>query len=156
MRLEPRAGKLARVVPRRGGDSNITSLFNIYIKFKKLKKKNLDEPLFASVDEESEEYQKVIEKAQEILNYFGEKLSNLADNYTICVKTFIPEYSGSDDGINLWLIDSFFENKFCNAEIFEIPEEFQYLKVGQRIIFQNTAIKDWYILSDSGELEGGY
>jgi len=27
-RLEPRAGKLARGVPRRGGDDNISSLFN--------------------------------------------------------------------------------------------------------------------------------
>jgi len=34
LRREPRAGKLARVVPKRGGDGNTSSLFNSQMNFK--------------------------------------------------------------------------------------------------------------------------
>nr|WP_275891184.1 DUF2314 domain-containing protein [Acinetobacter ursingii] len=45
---------------------------------------------------------------------------------------------------------------FFYARVFELPSEFQWLKVGQWLKFEESTLLDWYILNENAEMEGGY
>lgn len=115
-----------------------------------------EDPQFMAVDSGSDEYQRTIDMAQETLWQFKAGLESLADEDFACVKFFIPESPESEKGAYLWLMHPFFEDGYCFARPFELPEEFQWLEVGQWIKLPEEALMDWYILTDSGDLTGGY
>lgn len=115
-----------------------------------------EEPQFMAVDSNSDDYRQTIKKAQATLNDFKVALESLSDDFFASVKFFIPEAQGSDEGAFLWLMHPFFEDGYCFARPFELPEEFTWLEVGQWIKLPEESLMDWYILTDSGDLSGGY
>ncbi|RZG77397.1 DUF2314 domain-containing protein [Acinetobacter sp. WCHAc060025] len=52
--------------------------------------------------------------------------------------------------------ESLFEEGFCYAQPFELPKEFEWIHVGQWLKFAEEDLLDWYILSENGEMKGGY
>lgn len=59
-------------------------------------------------------------------------------------------------GGNIWLTKPFFEDQYCFAQLFELPKEYIWLQVGQWVKFAELDLLDWYILSENGEMKGGY
>jgi uncharacterized protein YegJ (DUF2314 family) len=101
-------------------------------------------------------FKQAILDAQHTLPEFKEALKNLPDNTHSCVKIYLPESPDSDKGAYIWLINPDFEDGFCYAQPFELPEEFTWIEVGEWIKFSAQEIIDWFLLTDSGELRGGY
>ncbi|MBN1800023.1 MAG: DUF2314 domain-containing protein [Candidatus Lokiarchaeota archaeon] len=115
-----------------------------------------DEPQFMVIDETSQEFQETIIKAKNTLGYFKQKLLKIGEEWTSAVNIFIPEAPDSEEGLYIWLANPIFEGDSCTALIFELPKEVEYLSEDQWIKFPIEDIVDWYLLSDSGELEGGF
>ena len=114
------------------------------------------EPIFMTVDHDSDGFQKSIKLAHQNLDSFKMRLSILKKDEYACVKFFVPENPDSSEGANIWLMSPFFENNFFYARVFELPSEFQWLKVGQWLKFEESTLLDWYILNENAEMEGGY
>lgn len=115
-----------------------------------------EEPQFMSVAKDNSAFQKAVEDARASLNDFKSALDNLPDDVFACVKFYIPESEGSEHGANIWLMSPFFENGSCCAQPFELPEEFSWIKIGQWLKFPEEEILDWYLLSEGGDLHGGF
>jgi uncharacterized protein YegJ (DUF2314 family) len=115
-----------------------------------------DEPKFMVVQSDSDSFQKTIKEALLTLGEFKAALEGLPDNTIACVKFFIPESKFSQDGANIWLTNPFFEDGYCYAQPFELPKEFNWIKVGQWLKFPESDLMDWYLLTQIGELKGGY
>ncbi len=124
-------------------------------KFKK-KGSALEEPLFMNIDKGNASFKKAVEDARSSIDVFKSALEDLPEDVYACVKFYIPESQYAEDGANIWLTGPFFENGNCCAQPFELPEEFTWLKVGQWIKFPEEDILDWYLLSDDGDLKGGF
>ena len=123
--------------------------------FKK-EKAEKEEPQFMAVPENDEAFQKAVHDARSTINEFKQALENLPENVYACVKFFIPENPEGSEGANIWLMSPFFESGYCCAQPFELPEEFSWTEVGQWLKFPEEEILDWYLLSEAGELRGGY
>ncbi len=115
-----------------------------------------DEPQFMVIDETNQEFQESIKKARRTLEYFQQRILKIGEEWTGAVNIFIPDAPESKEGLYIWLANPIFENDSCTALIFEIPKEVKYLSEGQWIKFPIEDIVDWYLLSESGELEGGF
>ncbi len=115
-----------------------------------------EEPQFMTIKSDNSVYQKTIEDAQSSLNEFKTALENLPEDTYACVKFFIPENPESEEGANIWLMSPFFKDGYCCAQPFELPEEFTWIEVGQWLKFHEEDLMDWYLLTESGELKGGY
>ena len=115
-----------------------------------------EEPQFMSISKENSSFKKAIEDARSGLADLKVALEGLPEDVYACVKFYIPESEGAEDGANIWLMAPFFENGHCCAQPFELPEEFTWIKVGQWIKFPEEDILDWYLLSESGDLRGGF
>ncbi len=124
----------------------------------KFKKKDYvsEEPLFMSIDKGNTDFKTAIKYARSSIDTFKSALENLPEDVYACVKLYIPESQDAEDGANIWLTGPFFENGHCCAQPFELPEEFTWIRVGQWIKFPEEDILDWYLLSDSGDLQGGF
>ena len=109
-----------------------------------------------AVDSKSDDFQRTIEQAHKNLHKFKDALEDLAEDTYAYVKFFIPESQESEDGAFLWLMHPFFEDGYCFAKPFELPEQFTWLTVGQWIKLPEESLMDWYLLTDSGDLSGGY
>lgn len=117
---------------------------------------NENEPTFTGVPSNSDEYQLTIKKARSTLNEFKEILLTIPDSSFACLKFFLPQEPESKNGAFIWLMNPQFEDGFCYATLFELPEEFEWIEVGQLLKLDENELIDWYILSDTGELRGGY
>ena len=115
-----------------------------------------DEPQFMAIESDSDEFQKTISDAQNTLAEFKKALDDLPEDAYACVKFFIPEKPDSEHGANIWLMRPFFEYGYCFAQPFELPEEFTWIEVGQWLKFPEEDLMDWYLLTESGDLTGGY
>ena len=109
-----------------------------------------------NISNDDSAFQKTIIDAQSTLPNFKEILTSLPDNTYSCVKVYLPESIDSNRGAYIWLMNPFFEEGFCYAQPFELPQEFTWIEVGEWIKFDEREIIDWYLLSNSGELRGGY
>jgi uncharacterized protein YegJ (DUF2314 family) len=118
--------------------------------------KTNEEPQFVNISNDDIAFKKTIIDAQSTLPNFKEILKNLPDNTYSCVKVYLPESTGSNQGAYMWLMNPYFEERFCYAQPFELPKELTWIEVGQWIEFDEKEIMDWYLLNDSGELRGGY
>ena len=116
----------------------------------------LEEPQFMSIDKGNAKFKKATEDARSIIDIFKMALENLPQDVFACVKFYIPESQNSESGANIWLTQPFFESGSCLAQPFELPEEFTWIKVGQWLKFPEEDILDWYLLSDDGDLQGGF
>lgn len=114
------------------------------------------EPKFILIDQEADSYLATIHTARESLYIFKENLEKLSEDDFACVKFYIPESLDSEDGANIWLMMPFFEDTFCFSQLFELPEEFKWIQVGQWLKFSESDLLDWYILKPNGEMLGGY
>ena len=115
-----------------------------------------EEPLFMNIKKGDENFKKAINDARSTIDVFKSKLENISEDTYACVKFFLPENPDSEEGANIWLTASFFEGGYCLAQPFELPEEYTWIKVGQWLKLPEEDILDWYLLSDSGDLEGGF
>lgn len=115
-----------------------------------------EEPQFMRVNAESGAFQKTIRDAQAGLPLFKNALKDLPKDVYACVKFFIPVSAKSKEGAYIWLMAPFFQDGHCCAQPFELPKEFKWIKVGQWLKFPESKLLDWYLLSESGELRGGY
>ena len=113
-----------------------------------------DEPLFANLDSDELNYKKAVERAQSEMAFFQRELVVKPETSTACVKVFIPDRHNK--GAFVWLVNPVFELDTCTAEIFEIPDEFVDLRVGDKLKFNKQDIQDWYILDNEGKMKGGY
>lgn len=114
------------------------------------------QPQFMHLDPDADEYQSAVALAKQSLKHFKTYLDQLSENDFACVKFYIPERLGADQGANIWLISPFFEDGFCMARPFELPEEFEWIQVGQWLKLQESELLDWYIIFSNGEMAGGY
>lgn len=114
------------------------------------------EPKFMLINQEADSYLATVDTARESLYFFKENLEKLSEDDFTCVKFYIPESLDSEDGANIWLMMPFFEDNFCFAQLFELPEEFKWIQVGQWLKFSESDLLDWYILKSNGEMLGGY
>ena len=109
-----------------------------------------------AVGSAGEDYQKTVEQARNQLEVFKAALTSLPETTYACVKFFIPESPESTDGAFLWLMSPVFEDGFCYAQPFELPKQFTWIKVGQWLKFAEADLLDWYLLTEAGELTGGF
>ena len=115
-----------------------------------------DEPLFQNVRNDDVVFQKTIIDARSTVPNFKDALKNLSNDTYSCVKIYLPESPDSERGAYIWLANPEFEDGFCYAQLFELPTEFSWIKVGEWIKFREQEIIDWYLLSHAGDLRGGY
>lgn len=115
-----------------------------------------DEPLFMAVAKDEASRQATIADARATLGQFKKALHELVPEAMACVKFYVPESPGSEDGALLWMMVQGFEHGFCYAAPFELPKELSGIEVGQTLKFFEDDLLDWYILSPNGELSGGY
>ena len=108
------------------------------------------------IDEQDAVYQQTIVDARSTLGEFQTQLAGLPEDVFACVKTFLPVSPESEGGALVWLLNPSFEDEFCTAMVFEVPDEFAYLSQGQWVKFPTAEIVDWYLLSDAGDMRGGY
>jgi uncharacterized protein YegJ (DUF2314 family) len=120
---------------------------------KKFESKEGD-PLLANLDSGESNYKKTVEKAQSEMSFFLRELNVKPETSTACVKIFIP--NNHDNGAFVWLVNPAFELDTCEAEIFEIPNEFVDFRPGDKLKFNKKDIQDWYILDKEGRMKGGY
>ena len=114
------------------------------------------QPEFMRLDHEADGYQSALALAKESLELFKANLDQLSEEDFACVKFYIPESLGADQGANIWLMSTFFECDFCIYRPFELPVEFEWIQVGQWLKLQESELLDWYILYGNGEMAGGY
>lgn len=114
------------------------------------------QPEFMHLDPDTDGYQLALDLARESLQQFKESLEHLPAEDFACVKFYLPEHLGADQGANIWLMSPFFEGDFCMARPFELPVEFEWIQVGQWLKLQESELLDWYILYSNGEMAGGY
>jgi len=115
-----------------------------------------EEPLFMNIPKDNDAFKKAINDARSSIDIFKATLNNLPENVYACVKFYIPENPNVKDGANIWLMSPFFQDGYCCAQLFELPEEFTWIKVGQWLKFPEKDILDWYLLSEDGDLRGGF
>jgi uncharacterized protein YegJ (DUF2314 family) len=115
-----------------------------------------EEPLFMAVDAESDAYLQTIAQAHASLAGFKQALQALPEADLACVKFFVPESPDASEGAYLWLMQPEFSEGFCYAKPFELPENFSWIQVGQWLKFSEDSLLDWYLLSESGEMRGGF
>ena len=116
----------------------------------------LKEPQFMNISKNNIAVKKAIDDARSSIDIFKAALNNLPEDVYACVKFYIPEHQGAKDGGNIWLTEPFFDSGHCYAQPFELPEEFTWIKVGQWLKFPEKDILDWYLLSEAGNLKGGF
>ena len=104
--------------------------------------KEIDEPLFMVVDTECDEYRDTIIKAQDSLEYFEQRISDIQKEWVGCVKIFALESPESEEGVYIWLANPIFEDDFCTAYIFELPKKFVDLKENKWLKFCKEEITD--------------
>ncbi|MFH7766583.1 DUF2314 domain-containing protein [Acinetobacter sp. BSP-28] len=114
------------------------------------------EPQFMLIDHEADAYLATIKIARESLDIFKGNLEKVSEGDFACVKFYIPVSLDSEEGANIWLMTPFFEDHFCFARPFELPEEFTWIQIGQWLKFSEFDLLDWYILKQNGEMIGGY
>lgn len=114
------------------------------------------EPKFILIDNEADAYVATIETARKSLHIFKENLKKISEGDFACVKFYIPVSLDSENGANIWLMTPFFEDNFCFARPFELPEEFKWIQIGQWLKFSESDLLDWYVLKQNGEMIGGY
>jgi uncharacterized protein YegJ (DUF2314 family) len=113
-----------------------------------------DEPLFANLDSDELNYTETVKKAKSEISLFQQELIVKPETSTACVKILIPD--NQEKGAFIWLVNPTFELDTCVAEIFEIPNEFEDFRVGDKLKFHKEDIQDWYILDKDGRMKGGY
>ncbi|AYO53310.1 DUF2314 domain-containing protein [Acinetobacter wuhouensis] len=117
---------------------------------------NKNDPIFMNLDKKVDGYENTIQLAVGSLSIFKSQIEQLSKGDFACVKFYIPEYQDASHGANIWLMSPFFEEGFCYAQPFELPKEFEWIHVGQWLKFAEEDLLDWYILSENGEMKGGY
>lgn len=117
---------------------------------------NNNDPIFMNLDKKADGYQYAIQLAVDSLSIFKSQIEQLSKGDFACVKFYIPERKDASHGANIWLMNPFFEEEFCYAQPFELPKEFEWVQVGQWLKFAEKDVLDWYILSENGEMKGGY
>ena len=115
-----------------------------------------NDPIFMNLDKKDDGYQNAIQLAVSTLSIFKSQIEKLSKGDFACVKFYIPESADASYGANIWLMSPFFEEGFCYAQPFELPKEFEWVRVGQWLKFAEKDLLDWYILSENGEMRGGY
>ena len=113
------------------------------------------EPLFMLLDENSHEYKEMLELVKNTLPEFTNQLSLIGDTVFTCVKILVEK---EDLKLHLWLQNVSYSDdmKMYEAMVFETPPELPEFKPGKWLQFNSERITDWYILTDSGEMTGGY
>ena len=108
---------------------------------------------FSYINGEDEEYLKTIENAQETLgefrSLFVEKVQS--DSFPL-IKVYL---SDSQYQAYMWLVVTSVKENEIQAEIFELPTEFDSFKIGDSLTLNDCDVKDW-MLNDNGVLYGGY
>ena len=115
-----------------------------------------NEPIFMTLSNDADGYLSAVQSAKDTLHIFKAQIEQLSVDDFACVKFYIPETRESLAGANIWLMNPFFEDGFCYAKPFELPNEFKWIQVGQWLKFSEVDILDWYILYNNGEMLGGY
>lgn len=115
-----------------------------------------EEPLFMNISKDNDAFKKAIDDARSSVDIFKATLNNLPEDVYSCVKFFISKNQNSKEGANIWLMNPFFKDGYCCAQPFELPEEFTWIKVEQWLKFPEKDILDWYLLSEAGDLRGGF
>lgn len=87
------------------------------------------EPIFMTVDHDSDGFQKSIKLAHQNLDSFKMRLSILKKDEYACVKFFVPENPDSSEGANIWLMSPFFENNFFMPECLNYRANFSGLRL---------------------------
>lgn len=112
-----------------------------------------DEPLFMAIRDSDPAYRQTVRNAQSSLAEFRRLLqSKDAAQWYPCVKTRI---TAGQESAFIWLsVVRVLPSGFV-ASVFEIPPEFQGVRVGDRIQVPDEDVMDWMVNRD-GELHGGF
>jgi len=112
-----------------------------------------DEPQFMRIPEADPEYQRTILDAQETLPLFRALLRLPGEaNALVCVKTRL---TAGEASALVWLMVIKPTPSGFVTSVFEIPPEFEGIKVGDRIEVASEDVADWMYNMD-GLLHGGY
>lgn len=110
-------------------------------------------PSFVKIDEASDDYKKTIADAKKSLPEF---IAMLPDDGTPLFDAMINvEIIDDDESAYMWLANTRFDGENFIAELFEAPEFFKSVDVGQIYQISPDDIMDW-MFNDEGTLYGGF
>ncbi len=110
-------------------------------------------PSFAQMDSQSAEYQNAISQAHETLSKFRAMLpEDGSPMFEAMVKLKLRD---GDNSAFMWLANTRLDGNGFIAEIFEVPEFFPNVEVGQQFSVGATDLVDWMV-NEGGVLHGGF
>ncbi len=132
---------------------------NLWFKWQMLRremgrKPDLDPgPSFAQLDSSSAKYQRAVRNAKETLEEFRVMLpQDGAPRFEAMVKLRL---SDGENSAFMWLANTRIDGGGFVAEIFEVPEFFSNVEVGQAYAVSADDIIDWMV-NEEGTLHGGF
>jgi uncharacterized protein YegJ (DUF2314 family) len=113
----------------------------------------MDEPLFMAIRDRDPEFRQTVVDAQASLPAFR-RLLLIADGagWYPCVKTRL---TAGDESAFVWLLVVRDTSTGFVASVFEIPPEFEGVRVGDELTVADAAVMDWMV-NQSGTLQGGF
>jgi uncharacterized protein YegJ (DUF2314 family) len=112
-----------------------------------------DEPMFMAIRDSDPAFQQTVRDAQASLAEFRRHLlSERAAGWSPCVKTRV---TAGQESAFVWLLVVQATPSGFVASVFEIPPEFEGLRVGDRLHVSDDEVMDWMVNQD-GVLRGGF
>ena len=110
-------------------------------------------PSFAQIDSSSDEYKKTITEAKKSLSDFRAMLpSDGSPRFEAMVKL---KLSDGENSAFIWLANTRLNGDGFIAELYEVPEFFKNMEVGQSFTVSSDELVDWSV-NEEGILHGGF
>lgn len=110
-------------------------------------------PSFVETDTNSDEYQETIKEARNTLPVFRSMLpTDGSPRFEAMVKL---ELSDGENSAFMWLANTRLDGEGVVAEIFDVPEFFPNMEVGQAFNVSVEDLVDWMV-NEEGTLHGGF
>ena len=112
-----------------------------------------EEPLFMAIYADDPEFRQTVADAQRSLHTFRQLLhSKDSAEWCPCVKTRL---TAGEETAFIWLMVVDDTSAGFVATVFEIPPEFEGIRVGDKVSVSDTEVMDWMV-NQSGVLRGGF